>query len=107
MGNLRFFPAFFSALTVPVIYQIMVELRATRWTATLAASLFILGILIHIGNILPRSQSFFENTEMTQRISMEGLHSGFPASGKVRENQGFSEKSGNLLRVRESQGILL
>ncbi len=43
VGNLRFFPAFFSALTVPVIYQIMVELRVTRWTATLAACLFILG----------------------------------------------------------------
>ncbi len=43
VGNLRFFPAFFSALSVPVIYQLMVELRVTRWTATLAACLFILG----------------------------------------------------------------
>ena len=41
--HLRFFPAFLSALTVPVIYEIMVELRTARWTATLAAALFILG----------------------------------------------------------------
>ena len=41
--HLRFFPAFLSALTVPVIYEIMVELRTARWTASLAAALFILG----------------------------------------------------------------
>ena len=42
--HLRFFPALCSSLTVPVIYQILVELRAARWTAALASALFILGM---------------------------------------------------------------
>ena len=57
--HLRFFPAFLSALTVPVIYEIMVELRTARWTASLAAALFILGKGLFTLDGLARSRTLY------------------------------------------------
>ena len=38
---LRFVPAFFGSLIIPVTYQLMLQMGFTEWTSTLAALLFL------------------------------------------------------------------
>jgi len=40
---MRVMPALFGSLLVPVVYQLVVELHLTRWTAVLAGCLVIFG----------------------------------------------------------------
>ena len=40
---MRMMPALFGCLLVPVVYQLIVELNLTRWTAVLASCLIIFG----------------------------------------------------------------
>ena len=44
---LRLLPALFGSFLVPLSYQVMVEMKFSRWTATLAACLIIGGIVLH------------------------------------------------------------
>lgn len=44
--SLRFIPALCGSLLVPLIYKVMIVLKYTEWTATLAAILIICGKLI-------------------------------------------------------------